>query len=96
MLARGEFVPTGGEIDRRVDLVLVQGIELRPHQVEVETRMDLPDLGRMVGPAVMAFREDGHRIDVGLGKRAGKIVRVEAEADPRIRSEVWKSRWIWR
>ena len=31
----------------------------------------------------MALREDGDRVDVGLGEGAGEILRVEARADAR-------------
>ena len=43
--------------------------------------MLLADLGRMIRPAVMALREDGDGIDVGLGKCPAEAFRIEARAD---------------
>ena len=60
----------------------VQRVDLRAEEVEVEMGMLLADLGRMVRPAVMALREDGDRIDIGLGKCLGRsFFGVEARAD---------------
>ena len=58
MFARRKLIPAGGDIDRCVDPGLVQRVELRARQIEIEVRMLLADLGRVIGPAVMALGED--------------------------------------
>ena len=82
MLARRELVPTGREVHRRVDAGLMERVDLRPQEIEIEVRVLLADLGRVVRPAVMAFGEDGDRIDVGVCERPGEVAGVEAGADP--------------
>ena len=40
-----------------------------------------PDLGRVIGDAVVALGEDGDRIDIGIGEGLGEGFGVEARAD---------------
>jgi len=59
----GQVVHAGREINRSVDPGLLGCLVLRPEQVESEVRVDLAHRGRMVAPAMVAFREKGNRID---------------------------------
>src|SRR5688500_1321897 len=82
MLEGRELVPGRGKIDRRVDADGVERVELGARQVEVEMRMLLADLGRVVAHAVVALRKDRDAVDVSILERLGEGLGVELRTDP--------------
>ena len=81
MLEGRELVPAGGHVDRRLDALGVQRIHLGTQQVELQMRMHLAHLGRVVAQPVMALREDGDAVDVGVLERLREGLGVEPLAD---------------
>ena len=78
VLARRQFVPSGGKIDRRVDAVRMAGVDLGAQQIEVEVRMLLADPGRPGTSGLPGFGGEerdcfaqGHRIDAILVGQRG-------------------------
>ena len=59
----------------------MQGLDLLSHQVKFQMWMHRPDLGGIVGEAVMAFGENRDRVHVRLFHRRGEFGRVEIFAD---------------
>ena len=56
----------------------MQRVDLRAEEIEVEIRVLLAHLGRVVGDAVVALGEYGDRIDVGVGEGFRERFRFEA------------------
>ena len=87
MFVARHVVDAGGEIHRGGDPDLSGGVHLRPQEIERESRMHPPDLGRVVGEAVVALGEKRDRIDVAQAKRLLEANLVEAGTDA---ADVWR------
>ena len=61
----------------------MQRVDLGAGQIEVEMRMHLADLGRMIGDAVVAFGKDRDGVDMRVRKGVGERLGVKARADVR-------------
>ncbi len=82
VLVRGDVVHARGKVDRRRDADLLRGVHLRAQEVEAQVRVHPPDGRRMVGPAVVALREERDRVDVAEAKRLLEARFVELRPDP--------------
>jgi hypothetical protein len=74
-------VETGGEIDRDLYVDLLAGVHLGAQQIEIEVGVHRADLGGVIGHPVMALREAGDGIDVGVLERLLPVLFVEGGAD---------------
>src|SRR5205085_2147436 len=75
------LVPDHGRVGGHVDAVAAAGRDLLAEEVAAQAGMPPPDLGRVVGHAVVAAREDADRVDRGVLERADELVGVEVLAD---------------
>jgi len=81
MLGRRNVVDARGEVDRVVDVQFAAGRHLGVEQVEGQARVHPPHGRGMVGPAMMALREDRDGIHVPALELSLELRFVEAGAD---------------
>ena len=81
MLLTGQVIPHEGDVDGCTHTDRMQGLDLLSHQVKFQMWMHRPDLGGIVGEAVMAFGENGHRVHVPHLHCFRKDLRVKVRTD---------------
>ncbi len=82
VLGRHVLVQSDGDVDRRLDVSLVAGFELLGEQIAGQVRVPGREPRIMVDQAVVAAREERHRIDVRPLEGIDEFVGPELAAIP--------------